>query len=345
MPAAVEEPSRPEAPAAAAPDPRADGTRPAHTAEPEASDPRLAQRRAPAWRHLLIAAVLGAVVGAAIPGGLQLAERASAGADRDSLRDVAMTYLTAIAEGRAADAGAMVPLPAVAREIPDAVLQAAERLTEPSVRLVHIDGDTATLEVEYLVGRSDRVRALGAERVDGQWQITTTLAERVTVNAYSGGPSPRIAGIEIPFGLPVHLYPGIYAFDDQEDPMLSSRSSSFPVDGDPATLTEAFVEVALVPEVEREAQEIAVRVAEQCRAEGSCEVAEGELQGAGATYLMGITPTAFDLGVSVAVGGDLNGQWFEVRMRVERDAEGAPGVWLCAPLDSMGSPTEPCPTR
>lgn len=340
MPAGVAPPPRPEQPR------QAPATvRPEHTAEPDASDALEAPRRSGlSWRHVLIGAVLGAIVGAAIPGGIQLAERAAAGADSDSLRVVATDYLTAIAEGRASDATEMVPLPRSAGEVPDAVLRSAERITEAGVRTLTIDGDIATVSIGYEVGTREVTRTLNAERMDGEWHLTDSLAEGVTVQVYSATSMAQIAGFPMPFSAPTYLYPGRYSFDEAPSPILLSVAEPFTVDGDPGAATETYFDVRLASEVEAHAGDIGVAVAQQCQAEPECSLPPDiELEHAGGAWVRGASDDGLDVSVQLMDDAGLSQQWFEARMRIVLDGAGEPTEWLCAPFDDFGTPTEPCP--
>ena len=338
MPAAVEAPPRPERPAPAS------SLRPAHTAEPDASGTLEAPRRSgPGWRHVLVAGLVGAIIGAAIPGGVQMIERAAADAQVESLRTVALEYLTAIADGRADEATAMVPLPRNAEQAPDAVLQSADRIEDVEVRLVHIDGDIGSVEVRYTAQHDDIARTLEAERVGGEWRLTTTLAEPLFVATYDSGTEVRIAGVALSTGRGVHLYPGGYSLDEDDGPLLSTRSEPFVIDGDPATRPEAYAESVLLPEAERRAGEHARAVVRECQAQPGCIVPlEAELADQG-TYVYGSSDGAIDVSVQLMAGDDLNGRWFEVRVRIVTDEAGAPEQWLCAEMDDYSIPTEPCP--
>lgn len=336
MPTGVEEPPRPRATSAPT------TVRPVHTADPDASDALEPARRAGlGWRHLLIAAVLGAVVGAAIPGGVQLAERAAATDDAASLRAVATDYLTAIADGRAGDATALVPLTARAEALPDAVLQSARRIDEVEVLLVHIDGDAATVEVRYRVGSVRVARTLDASRVEGEWWLTTSLAEPVEPMWFSFSSAVRIAGAVLQPGRTVHLYPGIYEIDEVRSPLLVTRSEPFSVDGSTATTTELYVDAQLAPEVAARADSIALAVAAACQAEQACPIAaDADIESAG-SHVYEATDDAIEVSAQImTMGGQM---WHEVRMRVVTDERGMPTEWRCASLGSFERPADPCP--
>ncbi len=331
----------PRAVAPVRPDPGERATaRPAHTAEPDAS--HLEPLRGTGWRQLLAAGVVGAIVGAAIPGGIELGERAAANADEAGLRQVATAYLAAIADGRASDASAMVPLPARAEEATDAALQSARRIDAAEVRLVRVDGDIGSVEVRYEVGAVETARTLDAERVAGDWWLTTSLAEPVEAMYFSFDTQVSLAGTPLVVGRPLHLYPGLYEVDETESPIMRVRSEPFAVDGDTATPTEVFVDAQLTPEVHDDASALGLAVARECQAAPSCEIPpEVELEVAHAAVYGGADGW-LDLGVQLA-SADVQQQWFEVRLRLETDAEGAPARWLCAPPGDHGDPADPCP--
>ncbi len=100
--------------------------------------------RAP-WRQLVIACLLGVVIGAAPPAALQAADRTAAEERVDGLRSTALAYLSAIAAGDAERATAMVPVSGHAA--PDAVLRSADPIADAAVRLVMVDGAAGAVEV------------------------------------------------------------------------------------------------------------------------------------------------------------------------------------------------------
>lgn len=340
MPAAVEVPPRPET----APAPQRT-VRPAHTAEPDASDALDAPRRSGlGWRHLLVAGIIGAVVGAAIPGGIQIVERAAASADDASLRAVAMEYLTAIAEGRAGDATEMVPLTGSDEGTVDAVLRSADPIDDLEVRLVQIDGDIGSVEVRFSAKGRDAARTLEAERTFGLWRLTTSLAEPLLVASPDSRIAVRIGGVALPTGRGVNLYPGAYAIDEDAGPLVTARSEPFVIDGDPATRPEVYVESVLLPEVEERVRELGRAVVAACQAGPDCTVQpEAELIDQG-TYVYGLSDDAVDVSVQLMAGAEMNAQWFEVRVRIVTDESGAPEEWLCTTIDSYATPSEPCPS-
>lgn len=350
MPAAVDAPPLPE------PSPLT--LRPEHTAEADALDALEPPRRhGRGWRSLLVAGLIGAVIGAAIPGGLQLAERAAADADEERLRAVATDYLVAIAEGRAEDATGMVPLPEGRDASPDAVLQAAVgRLEAPEVRLVTIDGDLATVEVRYEVDASDHARTLEAERTGGTWRLTTPLVEQVRVHQAVPG-TTSIAGVSVGSTMPntagAWLYPGEYRLDERGPAVLRMTSEPFTIDGDPATVSETFLDAQLAPQHQAQVFERALAVARQCQAGTECTIpADAELA-ADHTFIRSLSERGVDISVLLSTAPVLVDQgtptqgWtthgVEVVVRLELDEAGELAGWLCAPVGGYGTPSEPCP--
>ncbi|SDR89479.1 hypothetical protein SAMN04489719_1065 [Agrococcus carbonis] len=335
MPAEVSAPPRPE-PAQPATE------RPAHTAEPGASDRLEAPRPVRAgWRRLIAAGVIGALLGAALPGALQLVERRAAAADTESLRTVAADYLAAIAEGRAAEATAMVPLPQRAETATDAVLQSADRIEDAAVRLVHIDGDAGLVEVAFTLLGEEHARSLSAERVFGEWRLTTPLAEPLDIGMFSNAVA-AIGGFELPRG-GVHLYPARYSFDRQTGPVVQVRGEPFVVDGDPASQTMAYVEAVLVPDVAAAVNTMVAELAEVCQRALDCPVPAGADVRTPNVYISNVGERSIDLMAQVATSTGQSEQWFDVMVRAELGDTGAAQQWLCSSIGSFSTPTEPCP--
>lgn len=306
-------------------------------------------RRAPAtsfgWRQVAIACVLGAVLGAAVPAAFESAERSAAAARVDSLRSVALDYLTAIADGRAELASEAVPLDGRGAAAPDAVLQAAERIEDFEVRLVHVDGDVGTAEVRYRVGGSDVHRTLQADGEGGEWRLQTSLAEVVDLAYYDPITRVQIAGVPLGGGAPVLLYPGTYTVDIVSGPIFLTGGDVFVVDGDPHTPTVPYVTAGVVPQISDYATELAMATIASCQAEPGCPVPAGaRLEPAGEVYRMGMGTTmeSIDLSVPVAAAVDGGPEWFEVRVRVVLDETGAPVEWLCGRPGEYGTDLVPC---
>ncbi len=342
MPSIVHDPARPSAPPAPA------AAAPAHTAERVAHErAAVGGRRGVNWRHVIVAAVVGVLAGAALPGGIQVAERAAARGDQSDLRDVAMEHLTAIADGRASDATAVVAARATGEQVPDAVLQSATRITQPQVRLVHIDGDAATVEAAYTLGQQEISRTLEAERIDGAWQLSRPLTEAVPFHHYGGSTGARIAGFELEVEHALHLYPGIYTFDAElEDPVLVSRSEPFTVDGDPTTPSEPFIELSLAPSVAERAEAVALAVGERCQATEDCGIpADANVRVEGEMFIVNVSPQSVEV---IAQISSARSSWMgghQLLMQIDRAAVGDEAAWLCSALDAYElADAEPCPS-
>jgi hypothetical protein len=335
MPAEVSAPPRPERAQPAT-------ERPAHTAEPGASGRLEAPRPVKAgWRRLIAAGIIGALLGAAVPGALQLVERSAAAADTESLRTVAADYLAAIADGRAAEATAMVPLPQRAEAAPDAVLQSAERIEDAAVRLVHIDGDAGLVEVAFTLVGEEHVRSLSVERVFGDWRVTTSLAEPLDIGMFSNAVA-AIGGFELPRGA-VHLYPGRYSFDRQLGPIMQVRGEPFVVDGDPASQTMAYVDAMLVADASAVVNGMVLELAHGCQRGPECPIPTGADVEVASNYFNSMSEGRVDIHVQVTARMGVSEQWHDVVVRAELDETGEPVQWLCSPVGSFSTPTEPCP--
>lgn len=317
-----------------------------HTTEPAAS---VTRRRATAtrfgWRQVIIACVLGAVLGAAVPAAFDAADRGAAAARVDSLRTVALDYLTAIADGRAELASELAPLDGRGAVAPDAVLQAAGRIEAFEVRLVYVDGDVGNAEVRYRVGGSDVYRTLQAERAASGWRLLTPLAEVVDLAYYDPITRVQIAGVALGGDAPVLLYPGTYTIDIVSGPIFLTGGDVFVVDGDPHTPTVPYVTAGIVPQISDYATELAMTTIAACQAAPGCPVpAEARVQPAGEVYRMGMGATMESIDLSVPVTGAIDGapEWFEVRVRVVLDGAGAPAEWLCGRPGEYGTDLIPC---
>lgn len=297
------------------------------------------------WRQVVIACVLGAVLGAAVPATLDAVERAAAAARVDTLRAAALDYLTAIADGRAELASEAVPLGGRGAAAPDAVLQAAGRIEAYEVRLVHVDGAVGTAEVRYRVGGSDVYRTLQAEHDATGWRLQTSLAEVVDLAYYEPITRVQIAGVPLGGGAPVLLYPGTYTVDIVSGPIFLSGGDVFVVDGDPHTPTVPYVTAGVVPQISDYATELAMASVAACQTEPGCAVpADARVEPTGAVVRMGMGATmeSIDLSVPVAAAVEGGPEWFEVRVRVVLDERGAPVEWLCGKPGELGTDLVPC---
>lgn len=322
---------------------------PARPAEHDASVPRAARPKASfGWRQVLIAGLVGAVLGAAVPAAFEASDRSTAAARVDGLRTAALDYLTAIADGRAELASTVVSLEGRGAVAPDAVLQAAERIESYEVRLVHVDGDAGSAEVRYRVGDSDVYRTLQAERGAGGWQLMTSLAEVADIAYHDPVSRVQIAGVPLGGGEPVLLYPGIYTIDIVSGPIFLTGGDVFVVDGDPHTPTVPYVTAGIVPQISDHATELALSTIAACQTQPGCPVpAEARLEAAGEVYPMGSGSTLASIDLSVPVTATVDGatpEWFEVRVRVVFDDAGKATEWLCGAPGDYGADLVRCGT-
>lgn len=297
------------------------------------------------WRQIVIASLVGAVLGAAVPAAFETAERSAATASVDGLRAVALDYLTAIAEGRAEVASEVVPLEGRGAVAPDAVLQAADRIDAYEVRLVSVDGDVGTAEVRYRVGGSDVYRTLQAERSGGSWRLMTSLAEVADLAYYDPITRVQIAGVPLGGDAPVLLYPGTYTIDIVSGPIFLTGGDVFVVDGDPLTPTVPYVTAGIVPQISDRATQLALVTIAACQAAPGCPVPpDARLEPAGEVYPMGMGTTMGSIDLSVPVTATVDGapEWFEVRVRVVFDESGAPDEWWCGEPGEYGAELQPC---
>ncbi|MGC5076766.1 hypothetical protein [Agrococcus sp. DT81.2] len=295
------------------------------TAEPEgaAAAPRMP------WRQLIVAGLVGVLIGAALPAGVQAAQDAAAAAQVEALRSTAMAYLTAIAEGDAERATAMVPVDG--HMPPDVVLGSAERIEELEVQLVTIEDDVARIDVRFEVGAAEQVRELAAERVDEEWRITTSLAEQVIVHSFDGVTGVTLAGVTLPANRSVVLYPGVYRADEVETPLLRSGGERFEVDGDPNTPSDLFSNPMLTDEFRDAAVDVATARVAACLEQQGCPFdADTAVPPRAELYIMGIDPADGTIDVVVPLGyvGSM-GQWQELPLRANVDEAGALVSWDC----------------
>src|SRR5690606_2648911 len=115
-----------------------------------------------------------------------------------------------IADGRAVEATRLVPLPSDAGDATDAMLASAEAIDEISVPFVRVEGDVGAVEVRYSVGAVEVQRTLDAERVAGEWWVTTSLAEPVEPAYWGSMTDVTIGGVVLVPGGSTYLYPGLY---------------------------------------------------------------------------------------------------------------------------------------
>lgn len=321
-----------------------------HAAASQGSEglPASGGRRRVGWPHVIAAGVVGALLGAAVPATLQALDRTAAADDVERLRAVTVEYLTAVAERRADDATTLVPLmmdAEAAAIAPAEILAAAQPIERPRVRLVHIEGDVGTVEVRFRVGGREHARSLAAERVDGQWTLLTSLAERATVQPFDNGLPASIAGVSLT-ARQVRLYPGTYELDLVEDPIFAVGGERIAVDGDPRTPTEIHVERRLSEPLAALAADFAIAAGAECQAEGSCPIADGALLGTPeSAYLRSIGPDGrIQLGVPIVATAGTTSSWLELPLRLTVDDEGRPLLWECGLPGTSEAALGPCPT-
>lgn len=311
--------------------------------------PALVGRRRVGWRHVIAAGVVGALVGAAVPATLQALDRAAVADDVERLRAVAADYLAAVAERRADEATALVPLmqgAEAAAIAPAELLAAARPIEQPDVRLVHIDGDVGTVEVRFRVGGREHARSLDAERIDGRWALLTSLAERAIVQPFDNGLQVSIAGVSLT-ERQVRLYPGTYELDLVEGPVFVVGGERVAIDGDPRTPTAIHVEHRLSEPLAELAADFAIAAGVECQAERSCPIADGALLGTPeSAYVRSIEPDGrIQLGVPLVATAGTTSSWFELSMRLAVDEEGRPLEWECGVPGAADGALAPCPTH
>ncbi|WP_413318437.1 hypothetical protein AA0Z99_00480 [Agrococcus sp. 1P02AA] len=293
------------------------------------------------WRQLLVAGIVGTLLGIALPTAMRALDDAGATAQSERLRGVALDYLTAIATGRAGVATALAPVTSRGRIAPDAVLASAEPITDFSVQLVEVAGASGSVDVRFRVGGTDVLRSLEAALVEGEWRLRDSLAEVVDVRFREPIGRVEVAGVPLDGRSPVLLYPGSYTIDAHSGAFLLSGGDRFVVDGDARTPTVPYVTAGVVPRVRDYATELALDVVADCQQRSRCPVALGlRLLPVGEPYPVAADAAAgvVELMVSItAVGADpgVQAEWFDVRLRAILDERGVPIEWRC------GEPGEP----
>lgn len=294
--------------------------------------PAAGMRRRFGWRQLLIAGLVGVLAGAGIPATLQSLDDSAASAEVESLRSVALEYLTAIASGRAGVATAMVPVEGGGRVAPDVVLQSADPITDYSVQLVQVDGTAGSADVRYRVGGTEVFRALAAEQVESEWQLRTSLAEVADVRFSDPIVRVQVAGVPLDGARPVLLYPGSYTIDAISGPFFLSGGDRFAVDGDLRTPTVPYVTAGVAPRIRDYATELALDTVADCQMRARCPVAFGlRLLPVGEPYPVDVDTAqgVIDLSVPIMARDGADSQWFDVRLRAILDDDGVPSEWLC----------------
>lgn len=277
MPDFVMPPELVLAPTGAAPRSALDALVPAPAATPELLPMAPAVRalsRAALRRVIAAALLVGAVAGIGISSFARSLEVSAAEADSAALAAAAGAYLTAIADGRAVDANALVPAYGRAELLSDQVLGDAERVSQPEVLDPYVDGDRGWVSVRYLQGYVGVERTLEAVRDASDWRLTTSLAEAVE-------PAWWIVDIIAISGETVRegalLYPGGYTTDAFDDGTVTLAPTPVWIDGDPATQTALEIEPGVRPAVATRLGELAAAFLEACRSSGACDIGPGAL--------------------------------------------------------------------
>ncbi|WP_026372663.1 hypothetical protein [Agrococcus lahaulensis] len=327
----------------AAPSPPAPEVRES-AALPDASDPVCASR-AFLLKHVAAAALVGLAIGAGVPATLEAAERAAAGAALESLRATALDYVDAIADGDSRRASEMVPIRGLAYAAPPEVLRSARPIEVPEVEVVHIEGDRGTAEVHYRVRAVDVFRTLQAERIDGEWQLRTSLAEALDLGDLDPGTRASIVGVELTGFLPVLLYPGVYELDEVAGPVLVVGGNVFTVDGDPRTPSEPELTVTVVRAVGDRATELAAAQVDACWQRNGCLVPHASRIGFDdRVHVAGVDPIArtVDLSVGFMTLDEPGRESFDVQVRVTLDEHDRPLRWECGEPGWFGTALEAC---
>lgn len=296
-----------------------------------------------AWlaRVLVAVGVAGLLLGAVIQAGVHGAAGSAAAARTAALQATAMEYLTAIAEGRASDASALVPPTLRGQLAPDEVLAAARPIRDYSAAVGHLDGATGTVVVEYTVGGLELQRLLRAEEADGAWRITTSLTEIPQVYQEHQLAQVSVGSVELEANRRMLLYPGAYMQDGVDTGLFRSVGNAFVVDGDPASVTEIWSGLELDMMVAVVAADLALDIVHDCQAEASCGVdAEARVQQLEEPHLRSVNPLTggVDIGAPIAIGD----RWTEVRIRALPDRLTGAAQWLCPEPERLDLPIVPC---
>lgn len=305
-------------------------------AEPDAP---LERPRRP-WRQLAAAGLVGVLVGAGLPAVTQGIDRALADASADRLRQTAMAYLQALADGDSNRATAMAPTDG---EVPaEPVLRSAERIEEPEVRLTAIDGDAATVEVRYRLGGRSIARPLAADLVEGEWRLATSLAEAVGVHSLDGA-SVVIAGVALPSSDRVLLYPGVYTIDRAVTPVVITGGDRFDVDGDPETPTDVFSSLELADGIPEVAATVATAHLTACDGADCDPDARTEVSTVGGPWVQRVDASTGAVEMVVQLQSrDFGARIRDLQLRALIDDEGAVAAWECAEVLSLEPAFEPC---
>jgi hypothetical protein len=303
---------------------------------------RVARLRGRLGRTLLAVGAAGMVVGALAQTGVTAIASATSEAQLAALQAVGMDYLTAIAEGRAADATAMVPPGRLGEVAPDAVLADAAPIRDYSASIVgRVDDGAAVVLVKFTVGAVEVDRLLDAQLADGGWRLLTSLAEAPSIYQDHQLAQMVLGGVEIDARSPMLLYPGAYRPDVIDSGLYRTVGGTFAIDGDPDTRHEVWSGVELDMEAAVTARGLAVATVEACQAAASCEVpADAEISLMDEAVLLSVETRSGDVTIGTTVGvGD---RWLEVRMRASHDPDTGLTQWQCPEPARLDLPVVPC---
>lgn len=344
------------------PDPPCAATSPATATAPgmpDASSPEPVlpadgrSARTASRRRLIAGAILAAlaVIGGSAGAITQAVQRDAEDAATEALTTAAREYLGAIAEGRGDAATALVPVDGPAPLLSDAALGSAVRIQEIGVDGVELEGDAATVVVEFRAGQRRVELRLDAVRDGGSWRLTTTVAERVPLDSAGLGALPRQLGIQVGSDAPTLLYPGTYRTEPFEHGIADVEAATVVVDGDPSTAQRSDRARWHVPDgVVDDARALALSHAVACQATGACAVPLGALLGLGDQVVTGLGPDAtVELVVPLRVLQDGTGGPTQVEVGVRARPASSTGIdWQCsAPIPRGSTPPpdrawEPC---
>jgi hypothetical protein len=290
------------------------------------------------WRHLALAVVAGAIVGAAVLVGIRSAGQAAAD-DRAGLESTASAYLAAIADGEAERAAQLSPLGAGRVLAPAGVLAAALRLQPVEVGRARVDGDRGSVDVRYRVGDVEVQRTLQASLTAAGWRLSTSLAEAPDTRYNESSAQLRVSGVPLEGGW---LYPAVYRLDVVEGPLFAWGGDAFAIDGDPATVTQVHAARELMPSFRDRLARIALDVIGACRARPDCPIRTGfAFEPAGAIEVLQVLDDGRTIELKVPlVARDAAGwEWRDVVVRVLLDSRGLPIELQCS---ATGAAPEPC---
>ncbi|GAA1424937.1 hypothetical protein GCM10009640_22280 [Agrococcus citreus] len=304
-------------------------------------------------RRRVAGAVLAAlvVIGGSTAAIVQAVQRDADAAAAGALTAAALEYLGAISEGGGDAATAMVPVDGPAPLLGDAALVAAVGIQDLGVEGVEVDGDAATVVVQFRAGEQRVERRLEAVRDGGSWRLTTTVAERVVLDSAGLGALPEQLGASVDLVEGTLLYPGVYRTESFEHGIVTVEAATVVVDGDPGTAQPREPPRWRVPGgVLDEARALALSHATACQATGACAVPSGALLGLGDQATVDLGPdSAVEFVVPLRVLRDGTGEPTQLEVGVRARATAWAGIdWQCsAPIPRGSEPPaerawEPC---